>query len=100
MTSPVHVDDIDDPAVTASVSNRWRVFALLAVACLMTTVDLTIAVALPALPAAALGVPLGLAVYRVLDRGSALVTPPAWQLVAVVLATVGASRGLPLFRPG
>ena len=42
MTSLVRVDDIDDPAVAAPVSNRWRAFALLAVGCLMTTVDLTI----------------------------------------------------------
>ena len=54
----------------------------------------SIAVALPALPAAVLGVPLGIAVYRVLDRGSAQLTPPAWQLVAVVLTTVVVVAGI------
>lgn len=48
----------------------------------------SIAAALPALPAAVLGVPVGLGVYHLIDRGSALTTPPAWQLAGVVIATL------------
>jgi putative ABC transport system permease protein len=55
---------------------------------------LSAAQALPALPGAILGVPLGLALYAVADGGGLMTIPPAWWLAAVVLGAVLAVTGL------
>ena len=43
---------------------------------------------LPALPGALLGIPLGLGLFAVANRGGASTVPPAWWLVATVLGTL------------
>jgi putative ABC transport system permease protein len=53
---------------------------------------------LPALPGAILGVPLGLALYRLASGGGQLTVPPAWWLAAAVagiLAAVAALTAIP-----
>jgi len=55
---------------------------------------LSAAQALPALPGAILGVPLGLALYAAADGGGLMTIPPAWWLAAAVLGTLIAVTGL------
>lgn len=62
------------------------------------TAGLSIAALLPALPAALVGVPLGIGVYHLLDRSRPFSVPPAWQLALVVfvsLLAVAALTGIP-----
>jgi putative ABC transport system permease protein len=59
---------------------------------------LAVAQMLPALAGAIAGVPLGIALYASVKHGSTMTYPPAWWLVAVVVATplvVGALTVLP-----
>ena len=51
------------------------------------TAGLSVAALLPAFPAALIGVPLGIAVYRRLDPGQSG-APPTWQLAGVVLLSL------------
>ena len=52
------------------------------------TVGLSFAALLPALPGAIIGIPLGIGMYHLLASGTGLSVPPAWQLLAVFLATL------------
>ena len=52
------------------------------------TIGLSMISLLPALPAALVGVPLGLEVYHLLATGQTVTVPPTWQLAAVVLSTL------------
>jgi putative ABC transport system permease protein len=52
------------------------------------TAGLSMVALLPALPAAIIGIPLGIAVYHVLTSGTPLTVLPAWQLAGVFLATL------------
>lgn len=52
------------------------------------TAGLSLTALLPALPGAIIGIPLGIAVYHLLDSGFPLTVPPAWQLAGVFLATL------------
>jgi putative ABC transport system permease protein len=52
------------------------------------TAGLSMTALLPALPGAIIGIPLGIAVYRLLASGTPLAVPPAWQLAGVFLATL------------
>jgi ABC-type antimicrobial peptide transport system permease subunit len=49
---------------------------------------------LPALPGAILGIPLAIGLDAAVSSGQALPIPPAWQLLAVVLATLLVVAGL------
>jgi putative ABC transport system permease protein len=49
---------------------------------------------LPALPAAIVGIPAGIALYAAVSNGQTLTIPPAWQLLAVVAATLLVVAGL------
>ena len=49
---------------------------------------LSVAAVLPAMPAALVGIPLGLETYHLLDPGQTLTAPPVWQLVGIVLGSV------------
>jgi putative ABC transport system permease protein len=58
------------------------------------TAGLSAAQLLPALPAAIVGIPAGIALYAAVSNGQTLTIPPAWQLLAVVAATLLVVAGL------
>jgi putative ABC transport system permease protein len=49
---------------------------------------------LPAVPGALLGIPLGLALFKLANHGGMMTIPPAWQLAAAVLTTLVAVAAL------
>jgi ABC-type lipoprotein release transport system permease subunit len=51
------------------------------------TTGLSIAALLPALPAALIGVPLGIGVYDLIAQNQSLTVPPMWQLALVVVVS-------------
>jgi putative ABC transport system permease protein len=58
------------------------------------TTGLSAAQWLPALPGAILGIPLAIGLDAAVSSGQPLPIPPAWQLLAVVLATLLVVAGL------
>jgi ABC-type antimicrobial peptide transport system permease subunit len=55
---------------------------------------LSVAQLLPALPAALLGIPVGIGLYGLVDHGRTTIFPPLWSLIAVLLGTLVVVAGL------
>ena len=58
------------------------------------TSGLALAQVLPALPGALLGIPLGVALFAVVNSGGLVEAPPAWRVAAAVLGTLAATAAL------